>query len=132
MSANSLKPLAGQWLRKAQDDELAINAILKEKVSFATVCFLSQQLAEKCIKAYLAENNKKILKIHQLERLLGICAEISPDFKNLGEEAVLLSEYYIETRYPGDIPEGLAETEAKEAQAAALKIKKFIYKKLDL
>ena len=42
-----------EWIAKAKDDELSIKAIIKEKAAPSTVCFLSQQMAEKYLKALL-------------------------------------------------------------------------------
>jgi len=130
MLNNKVSPIVGEWIRKAQDDELSIKAILKEKGAPSTVCFLSQQMAEKFLKAYLINKQREFPKIHHLERLLGLCKEIDRSFKVLNNEAVLLSEYYIETRYPGDYPEGLSWREAEEAYAAALKITDFVMDKI--
>ncbi len=65
-----------EWIIKAQEDEKAVKALLREKVSFSVACFLSQQIAEKSLKAFLVANNKEAPKIHQLERLIGLCAKI--------------------------------------------------------
>ncbi len=128
---NKVKPLAGEWFRKAQDDELSIEAIMKEEEGApSTVCFLSQQIAEKVLKAFLANEEIDFPKIHHLERLLGLCKEIDNTFKELNEEAVVLTEYYIETRYPGDYPEGFNWCDARKAFKAAKKIKKFVLDRL--
>lgn len=132
MKNKSIKPITGEWLRKAQNDEFAVQAIIKENVSYEVACFLAQQVAEKCLKAYLAEHDKRIPKIHQLEKLLGDCKLIAKDFSSLNEEAIVLSEYYIETRYPGDYPEDTTKALALESLAMALKIKDFVYKKLGI
>lgn len=132
MKENNIKPITAEWLKKSQEDEEAVKALSKEKVSFSVICFLSQQIAEKCLKAYLAEYDLRIPKIHQLEKLLGECKKISLDFDTLSEEVISLSEYYIESRYPGDYPEGIGEKEALEARKSALKIKDFIINKLGI
>lgn len=51
---NNNKILAGDWFKKAQDDELSCEDILDDRRGApSTVCFLSQQLAEKRLKGYL-------------------------------------------------------------------------------
>ncbi|MBU1180240.1 HEPN domain-containing protein [Patescibacteria group bacterium] len=130
MRDKELKILVEEWIRKADDDELSIKAILTEKGAPSTACFLSQQMAEKYLKAFIASRGKDLPKIHQLERLLGICKKLDKFFRQLDNEAVLLSEYYVETRYPGDYPEGFSWKDANGAFRAAVKIKEFVLKKL--
>ncbi|MEK6645736.1 MAG: HEPN domain-containing protein [Candidatus Firestonebacteria bacterium] len=59
-----------------------------------------------------------------------LCKEISFSFKELNEEAVLLSEFYIESRYPGDWPK-FSWDDAKKAYNSALKIKEFVLDKIE-
>ena len=115
-----------EWIVRAQDDEVAAQTLLKEKVSFGVSCFLSQQVAEKSLKAFLVANNKEFPKIHQIERLIGLCSDINQDFKKFGEDAVILTEFYIESRYPADAPEGFTENDAKQAFEIATNIKNFV------
>lgn len=122
--------LAGEWIDKAEDDELSIKAILKERGAPSTVCFLSQQMGEKYLKAFLVFNQKSFPKIHHLDRLLELCIEIDGNFKELKEEIILLSDYYIETRYPGGWTEMWSWKEAREAFDGALRIKKFVLDKI--
>src|SRR3989338_2813133 len=111
-----------EWIRKAQEDELSLRVILKGKGSPSTACFLSQQMAEKYLKSFLTYHEQEFPKIHHLERLLDMCQGIQESFKDLRKEAVLLSEYYIETRYPGDFPE-FSWKDAKIGYVAAQRIK---------
>ena len=89
-------------------------------------------MAEKYLKAFLVFSKKKFPKIHHLEKLLGMCKAIDGEFKELDNEAVLLSEYYIETRYPGDYPEGFSWDNAKQAYDAAIRIKVFVNERLNV
>jgi len=51
---NNRKKLANEWFLKARDDELSAKDILTDREGAAsTVCFLSQQMAEKYLKGYL-------------------------------------------------------------------------------
>ncbi len=119
-----------EWLKKAQDDELFAISILKHRDAPANgVCFVSQQMAEKCLKAFLVYTKKKYPKVHALEYLLTLCMESDPLFKELKEEAIFLDSLYMETRYPSDYPE-FSWKDAEDAFAAANKIKDFVMKKL--
>lgn len=122
--------LVKEWVNKAEDDELLIRVILKEKGAPSTVCFLSQQIGEKYLKAFLVFNQKSFPKIHHLDRLLELCIDINSDFEELKENVILLSDYYIETRYPGGWTERWSWKEAKEAFDSALEIKKFVLDKI--
>lgn len=117
------------WLKKAEEDELSINAILNNGGSPSTACFLSQQVAEKCLKALIVFYNKDFPKIHDLNELETIILALEPDIKSLHQELSKLTIYYIETRYPGDYPEFTFE-EAKQAFEAAKRVKDFILKKI--
>ena len=118
--------LAKEWIDKASDDELSVKAILKEGGAPSTVCFLSQQMGEKYLKAFLVFHQKTFPKIHHLDILLELCADIDGDLEKLKDNVVLLSDYYIETRYPGGWVEIWTWKEAEEAFDAALEIKKII------
>lgn len=53
------------WFGKADEDEISAQAVLKNG-SPSTACFLSQQIAEKYLKALLVFSNKPFPKIHDL------------------------------------------------------------------
>ena len=65
--------LAIEWILKSQDDEKSAEILLKEQGSANTICFLSQQMAEKLLKGYLVFKVLKFPKIHDLARLLKFC-----------------------------------------------------------
>ena len=129
---NSKEKLVKEWLSKATDDELSIEAILKEEGAPSTVCFLSQQMGEKYLKAFLIFNQRAFPKIHHLDRLLELCIEVDDSLEELKDNVILLSDYYIETRYPGGWTEEWTWTEAREAFDNASEIKKFVLDKLIL
>lgn len=119
-----------EWFLSAQDDESAVESMLKTSDWPAnTVCFLSQQMAEKSLKGFLMFVSKEPPKIHQLESILAICAEIDDSFSQFSEDAEFLSGFYVATRYPGEY-EQFSVQEAREAFKKALQIKDFILKKI--
>lgn len=114
------------WAAKAEEDELSIKAILKEKVAPGNVCFLSQQMAEKYLKALLIFHQKSFPKIHDVKRIATLIESFEKSIFDLEEEFNVLNKYYATTRYPGDFPEGFSLSDAREAFAAATKIKEFV------
>lgn len=116
-----------RWFKKAEEDELSIQAILKGEGSPATVCFLAQQMAEKYLKGLLVFYQKPYLKVHDLLGLGTLVLEINPDVNTLHGSLGFLNRYYIEARYPGDYPE-ISFQEAKKAYRAAKEVQEFVLK----
>lgn len=130
MKKNNLHKLADEWILKAKDDELSVKDILNDKEGApSTVCFLSQQMAEKYLKAYLVFCGEKFPKIHDLDRLVRLCQQTESSFETINMEAKYLSDFYISTRYPGDYPQ-FNFKEAEKAFRAALKIKETVLKRM--
>lgn len=130
MKEENKKIIVARWVGKAKEDELNIRSILKHRDGAPSgVCFLSQQMAEKYLKAMLIFYDLEPMKIHDLIKLTSLLENNAPDIKEIDEEAALLNQYYIETRYVGDYPEFFWK-DAEEASAAAEKIKKFVLKKI--
>lgn len=121
---------AGEWIKRAKDDELNAKSILKHRDGTpGAVCFLSNQMAEKYLKAFLVSRKQWFPKIHPLDTLAELCREIDSSFERLKKDAIFLNSFYMRTRYPGDYPE-FTWQEAEKAFKAALKIKEFVLGKL--
>lgn len=130
MKEENKKIIVARWVRKAKEDELNICSILKHRDGAPSgVCFLAQQMAEKYLKAMLIFYDLELMKIHDLIKLISLLENNAPGIKGIGEEAALLNQYYIETRYAGDYSE-FSWKDAEEAFAAAKKIKEFILKRI--
>ena len=115
-----------EWIRKAHDDELSINAILKdENGSPTTACFLAQQIAEKLLKAFLVDQKQWFPKIHNLDSLWELCKELDASFEEIKTDCITLTDYYADTRYPGDLPD-FTWDDARTASQTATRIKQFI------
>ena len=112
-----------QWLLKAKDDELNAESILRHRDGTGSgVCFLSQQMAEKYLKAVILYKQRQLPKIHSLDRLLEMCILSDHNLEVLKNDAVYLTVFYIETRYPADYRE-FSWSEAEAAIHAAQRIK---------
>jgi HEPN domain-containing protein len=119
------------WRQKADEDLLAASNLLDDGGPYPTICFLSQQGAEKYLKGYLLFKGRTLRKIHFLDRLLEDCVELDPSFHDLLDPAVRLTQYYLTTRYPDDVPEDIFEPEARDAYAAGCRIREFVGQKID-
>ena len=130
MKEENKKIIVARWVNKAGEDELNIRSILKHRDGAPSgVCFLSQQMAEKYLKAMLIFYDLELMKIHDLIKLISFLENNASGIKEIDGEAALLNQYYIETRYAGDYPE-FSWKDAEEALAAAKKIKEFVLKKI--
>lgn len=121
-----------EWIKRAEDDEINVVAILKDRDGTPMmVCFVCNQIAEKCLKAFLVHAIHDYPKIHPLDKLLKLCAQENIAFNDLQEEAILLNEYYTEARYPDNLPiESFTWEMAESAYAAAKSIRDFVEKNL--
>ena len=121
MSGHESQKEAQLWLRYAKEDLAAAEGLIEHILTPRHVCFLSQQSAEKAIKAVLVFSQIDFPRTHDLEALL----QIVPDEWKVKESRVdlpPLSEWAVEARYPGDWPEATME----EAQKA-LNLAKRVY-----
>lgn len=122
--------LVEEWIKKAHDDELYAKSILTHRDAPANgVCFMSQQMAEKLLKAFLVFKKKWFPKIHPTDRLWKLCNELDASFENIKKEAVFLTGFYAQTRYPGDYPDFSWE-DAEKAFDSAIKIKEFVIERI--
>ena len=67
------------------------------------ICFHAQQTAEKYLKAVIVLHGSTFEKSHQLRYLLERCCGHDPSFEELKDDAIYLTQFYIETvsgRYP--------------------------------
>ncbi len=122
------KDFIEQWLIKANDDLLVINRLMEGSIiAGSAICFHSQQLVEKVLKAYLISNGKELRKTHNIEYLLSECADFDEEFNQI--DAKNLSDFGVEIRYPGDIYQP-SDEEAIEYSRLAKEIKEFTERKI--
>jgi HEPN domain-containing protein len=121
-----------KWIIKAMEDfrvakhELSLS---EDEIATGAVCFHSQQLVEKLLKAYLISKNVDFERTHDLKFLLELCVRQDNDFKGL--KVGNLTSYAVEIRYPDEfyIP---SVDEGKTCFEIASRIKDFVFKKLGL
>ncbi len=91
-----------EWLNRAKSNlakaQYAVNA---PNVYLEDLCFDAQQAAEKAIKAVLIQLNIKFPYTHDIARLLLLVEQAGENIPPAIKEAVILSDYAVQTRYPG-------------------------------
>lgn len=95
-----------RWLRQAEED-LRWSKHLAEQGAYHLACFLSQQVTEKAIKAFLYAQGEEIVLGHSVERLCQNAARYNPAFSEKVLTWSILDGFYIPTRYPNGLPDGI-------------------------
>ncbi len=86
------------------------------------VCFLCQQIAEKAVKAFLYSRGEELVTGHSVNKLCKWAGEFDPDFAKLCDSVSILDSYYVPTRHPNGLPDGIPATVfTKDAASDALK-----------
>ena len=94
-----------RWLRQAEQDWQDAQ-FTHEGGRFNLACFLSQQAAEKAIKAYLYHRGAEDVWGHSLIDLCEDAKIFEMFFDTVKSEARQLDKYYYITRYPEFLPGG--------------------------
>ncbi|MBM4326951.1 MAG: HEPN domain-containing protein [Deltaproteobacteria bacterium] len=114
------------WLAKAENDFLNIENNLKAaRIPWDTVCFHSQQAAEKLLKAFLVYQSQPPTRTHDLVALVARCVGIKADFQVLEEDCRKLTVYAVGSRYPNDLFTPTKE-DALEMVGAAQRVRKLV------
>lgn len=116
--------VARGWILKAESDLENLMIVMESGRALDTACFHAQQAAEKYLKAFLSFHDIIFPRIHAIEELLALCAELNERFADLIAETSFLTNYAVELRDDVDFwPE---KEEAKAAFEAANKIKQVV------
>ena len=119
---NKQKRLAQEWFDAAVSDWQYAQIGIKQENIFPQVAFLSQQVAEKMLKGFLILHNIEPPQIHDLTKLLDECVKLNSKLEQLRDAAEALTGFYIEVRYPPDIPQ-YTKNEIQEAFNHATNVK---------
>jgi HEPN domain-containing protein len=97
-----MKKQAEAWVGFAEKDMLTVAEIIGNSNLTNVATFHCQQAIEKYFKAFILENDKPLMKIHNLLTLYGIIKEII-DFGFNEDILATVNDIYLESRYPGEI-----------------------------
>ncbi|HEY5572552.1 MAG TPA: HEPN domain-containing protein [Anaerolineales bacterium] len=131
-----LKREADRWWRQALSDFDLLSQV-KKFGKYDTCCFLSQQTAEKALKAFLFFRGEELIFTHSIFKLCELAAKYEPEFYDLRERVKLLDFYYVEARYPNAIEDVIpaefyneqdAEQAIRMTRTAIETVKKYLEK----
>ncbi len=97
---------AKRWLNQAINDLEAARWNSDGKFC-AHACFLSQQAAEKALKAYLYSIGKRRIITHSTFTLAKECAQTNDKFNSILSICAELDKHYIPSRYPNGLPDSI-------------------------
>jgi HEPN domain-containing protein len=117
---------AHRWLLQGENDLRFAELAVREGF-YAQACFICQQSGEKALKAVAYALGDRQVVGHSLFVLVEKLKGVYPDLASLSEDAGILDQYYIGTRYPNGIPDGVpfqvyTERQAREAVQIAERI----------
>ena len=109
-----------RWLTQASED-LRWAVWLAKEGGYHLACFLAQQVAEKALKAFLYDQGEELVLGHSVERLCSAAAAYDAEFGERSKRWSILDGYYIPTRYPNGLPDGIpANVYTEEAAVSAV------------
>jgi HEPN domain-containing protein len=118
------------WLARAKSSLAISKTKNDEDIFYEDLCFQAQQAVEKALKGLLIFYNVDPEKTHNLVLLIKELSRYCelPDEVN---EAVILNDYAVQTRYPGDFTP-IEEEEYNQAVNIAEKCLRWVEWKMDM
>lgn len=119
-----------KWLEKALSDLQSARILLTWSGDPMAVAFHCQQAIEKALKGYLLFRTGRHFDGHNLTFLCRQAVECDDMFIQFLSETAELNNYYIETRYPTDLPFEITETQVYEILSMSEQMFSMIRKEL--
>ena len=125
-----------RWIAQAENDLQFARLAIKEGF-FAQACFICQQTAAKALKALAYRQGERVVLGHSIFELLHRLEGAYPELEKYSEIAGLLDQYYVPTRYPNGLPDGIpfqvftpkqAAEAAEGAETLVRKVREFLSK----
>ncbi len=122
--------IINDWLQRAYSDLNLGKAALRTKgVLPEDACFHAQQCAEKALKALLISLEQPFPHAHAIEVLLDLLKTRDLDVPHNVDQAFELSQYAVQTRYPGEW-EAVTKAEATRALERAAMVLEWVKNQL--
>ena len=98
-------------MNAAYDDYRAVELLRQDSTLNNMTAFHCQQCAEKSLKGYILAKDNQPVDGHNLTWLCKRAIRIDERFTQWLDESAALNKFYIETRYPTDIPTEISDEE---------------------
>ncbi|QWR78976.1 HEPN domain-containing protein [Candidatus Magnetomonas plexicatena] len=122
---NTLK--AREWLKRAKSNlARARLGKVSDEILYEDICFDAQQAVEKALKAVCVINEINFNRAHDISYLIDLLDTANIKLPKRLHRAKLLTNYAVETRYPGDYMQI-----DKDMYEDALKIAEMVLKWVD-
>ncbi len=120
-----------EWFRNAKSDlRIAEIAMVNPGILFEDACFHAEQCAEKALKALLTHLDISFPRTHAIEVLLDLLATAGIVVPPNIDEADTLTQYAVQTRYPGKW-EAIDREETEKAILIAADVLKWVEELLE-
>lgn len=113
--------MADEWFENARNALGYARTGLPDTTFYSWICFLCQQAVELYLKGFLTLNGVEPPRIHDLVKLWERCGKIDSDLAAAEEACRILTDYYIETRYPPEV-KAYSRNQAEEAVKLASEV----------
>ena len=110
------------WYNKANADFESAEILMTHDGHSAVIAFLCQQAIEKAYKGFILKQKEELVAGHSLVYLCKIAMETDSSLKVFMKDSAYVNQFYLETRYPADIPMDIDQSDARECIEIARKI----------
>ena len=115
-----------EWLEKAGRDLKSAKVLKQNVCGNDVVAFHCQQAIEKSLKGYLLKLTGQVAEGHSLIYLCKEASNYNIEFKKRLKDCAFVNQYYIETRYPADMPLVVSDEEANECISIVEEVYKMV------
>jgi len=97
------KKYVEEWMSRARSNlEIARTIKKSPNILYEDMCFNCQQSVEKSLKAFLISLDQPFPPIHSISGLLELVRKIGIKIPKKVEDSIILTDYAVKTRYPGE------------------------------
>ncbi len=95
--------ITNDWLKRAKSNLVRARAgKVAQEVLYEDLCFDAQQAVEKALKALCVMNGLSFGRVHDIAYLMELLEKADIKIPQRLQKAKILTDYAVETRYPGD------------------------------
>ncbi len=110
------------WYKKAKIDLRGAEILFESEADNSLVAFHCQQAIEKMLKGYILKTERELVDGHSLIYLIRRASRFDEEIQRFKKDCAFVNQFYIETRYPADIPDEVDEFEVNECLETAREV----------